>query len=351
MPGATAKGAFAGERALAQWTGRGRDVMTRFSIKGILEKAPSVPGLSKRLEAASTLSEEQRLEDREAPAIAGRSLWADARRRLARNRMAMGALVVLALVGGAALLAPWISPHPYDEIYWDRIGSPPDWANAHWFGTDANGRDLFARTLHGARVSLAVGLLATVVSLIIGVAYGAVAGYFGGRTDGVMMRLVDVLYSLPFMFFVILLMVFFGRNIYLIFVAIGAVEWLTMARIVRGQTLSVKRREFVEAARALGVSSPVIIRRHIVPNVLGPVVVYATLTVPQVILMESFLSFLGLGVQEPLTSWGVLISEGARQMESAPWMLVFPALFLATTLFCFNFVGDGLRDALDPRDR
>jgi oligopeptide transport system permease protein len=189
------------------------------------------------------------------------------------------------------------------------------------------------------------------VSLLIGVAYGAIAGYFGGRIDGVMMRLVDVLYALPFLFFVILLMVVFGRHIVLIFVAIGAVEWLTMARIVRGQAISIKQREFIEAARAGGVSSANIIRRHVIPNVIGPVIVYATLTIPQVILIESFLSFLGLGVQEPYTSWGVLISEGAAQMESAPWLLVFPALFLAVTLFCFNFIGDGLRDALDPKDR
>ncbi|MGH6944901.1 MAG: ABC transporter permease subunit, partial [Geminicoccaceae bacterium] len=196
-----------------------------------------------------------------------------------------------------------------------------------------------------------VGVLATAVSLVIGVTWGAIAGYFGGHLDDLMMRFVDVMYSLPFMFFVILLMVVFGRNIFLIFVALGAVEWLTMARIVRGQTLSVKRKEFIEAARAAGVSNQKIIRRHIIPNLLGPVVVYVTLTVPQVILIESFLSFLGLGVQEPLTSWGVLIAEGADQMESSPWMLIFPATFLAVTLFCFNFIGDGLRDALDPKDR
>jgi oligopeptide transport system permease protein len=207
------------------------------------------------------------------------------------------------------------------------------------------------RTLYGARVSLMVGILATAVSLVIGVTWGAIAGYFGGRVDNVMMRFVDVMYSLPFMFFVILLMVVFGRHIFLIFIAIGAVEWLTMARIVRGQTLAVKGKEFIEAARAAGVRNRTIITRHIIPNALGPVIVYVTLTVPQVILIESFLSFLGLGVQEPLTSWGVLIAEGADQMESAPWLLIFPATFLATTLFCFNFIGDGLRDALDPRQR
>lgn len=281
----------------------------------------------------------------------GRSLWQDARRRLFKNRAAVTSLIILAFILLLAIFAPLLSPHPYDEIYWDRIQAPPDFAHAHWFGTDGNGRDLFIRTLYGARVSLAVGILATLVSLLIGVTYGAVSGYLGGKIDSLMMRFVDVMYAMPFMFFVILLMVLFGRNIYLIFAALGAVEWLTMARIVRGQTLSVKRREFIEAARAGGVRTPSIIFRHIVPNILGPVIVYATLTIPQVILTESFISFLGLGVQEPLTSWGVLISEGARVMEESPWMLVFPAIFLATTLFCFNFIGDGLRDALDPKDR
>ncbi|WP_369602942.1 oligopeptide ABC transporter permease OppC [Hahella sp. SMD15-11] len=283
--------------------------------------------------------------------IKGRSLWDDAWRRLMQNKAAVVSMVILAIITLMAILAPWLSPHPYDEIYWDRIQVPPDFEHAHWFGTDSNGRDLFVRVLYGARVSLMVGVLATLVSLIIGVTYGAIAGYFGGRIDNIMMRFVDVMYSLPFMFFVILLMVIFGRNIFLIFIALGAVEWLTMARIVRGQTLSVRRKEFIEAAHACGVPNRVIIFRHIIPNVLGPVVVYVTLTVPQVILTESFLSFLGLGVQEPLTSWGVLISEGARLMETAPWMLIFPAIFLATTLFCFNFIGDGLRDALDPKDR
>ena len=283
--------------------------------------------------------------------IEGRSLWQDARRRLMQNRAAVVSIVVLAVIALLALFAPLLSPHAYDEVYWERILAPPDFANSHWFGTDGNGRDLFVRTLYGARVSLMVGILATGVSLLIGVTYGATAGFFGGRIDNLMMRFVDVMYSLPFMFFVILLMVVFGRHIFLIFIAIGAVEWLTMARIVRGQTLSVKGREFIEAARAAGVANRKIITRHIIPNVLGPVIVYVTLTVPQVILIESFLSFLGLGVQEPLTSWGVLISEGASQMESAPWMLIFPATFLAVTLFCFNFIGDGLRDALDPKDR
>jgi oligopeptide transport system permease protein len=283
--------------------------------------------------------------------VRGRSLWQDARRRLLRNKAAVVSMVVLAIIAGMAALAPWLSPHPYDAVYWERIAAPPDFANAHWFGTDGNGRDLFVRTLYGARVSLMVGILATAVSLLIGVTWGAIAGYFGGHLDNLMMRFVDVMYSLPFMFFVILLMVVFGRNIFLIFIAIGAVEWLTMARIVRGQTLSVKGKEFIEAARAAGVTNRKIIRRHIIPNVLGPVIVYVTLTVPHVILIESFLSFLGLGVQEPLTSWGVLIAEGAANMETSPWMLIYPAAFLAVTLFCFNFIGDGLRDALDPKDR
>jgi oligopeptide transport system permease protein len=218
-------------------------------------------------------------------------------------------------------------------------------------GTDQNGRDLLTRILVGGRVSLTIGLLATFVALAIGVTYGAVAGYLGGRADHVMMRIVDVLYSLPFMFFVIMLVVFFGRNFVLMFIAVGAIEWLDMARIVRGQTLSIKRQEYVEAAQAMGVSTPAIIRRHVVPNTLGPVVVFMTLMVPKVILLESFLSFLGLGVQEPLTSWGVLISEGAKNIQGAPWLLIWPSLFLAVTLFCLNFIGDGLRDALDPKDR
>jgi oligopeptide transport system permease protein len=283
--------------------------------------------------------------------VRGRSLWGDASRRLLRNKAAVAAGIVLLLVVLACFVGPLLVPFELDEIFWDAIMAPPDWSAGHLFGTDANGRDLLVRTLNGGQISLMVGLVATAVSLTIGVLYGATAGYLGGRVDSVMMRLVDVLYSLPFMFFVILLMVFFGRNIVLIFVAIGAVEWLDMARIVRGQTLSIKRKEFIEAARAGGVRPTSIIRRHIIPNTLGPVVVYMTLTVPKVILLESFLSFLGLGVQEPMTSWGVLISEGAANMESSWWMLVFPAGFLAVTLFSLNFIGDGIRDALDPKDR
>jgi len=288
----------------------------------------------------------------DAQIIKGRSLWQDARRRLFHNKAAVVSMILLGTIIILAILAPYLSPWAYDDPDWGYdFPGPPNFALHHWFGTDGNGRDLFVRTLFGARVSLLVGVLATFVSLLIGVTYGATAGYLGGKTDNIMMRIVDVLYSLPFMFFVILLMVFFGRNIFLIFIALGAVQWLTMARIVRGQTISIKKKEFIEAAHAIGVSNWKIIFRHIIPNVLGPVIVYMTLTIPQVILTESFLSFLGLGIQEPLTSWGVLISEGAKQMESSPWLLIFPAVFLAITLFCFNFIGDGLRDALDPKDR
>jgi oligopeptide transport system permease protein len=298
---------------------------------------------------------------RTAQDIQGRSLWIDAWHRLLRNRAAIVSMVLLAVIAMMAILAPLLSQYPYEATDYGTISCAPDWwpgtdalcraGGTHWFGTDSIGRDLFVRVLYGARVSLAVGLVATLVSLVIGVAYGAAAGYLGGRIDAVMMRFVDVLYSLPFIFFVIILMVVFHRNFFLLFVAIGAVEWLTMARIVRGQTLSIKQKEFIEAARAGGVGTRGIIFRHIIPNVIGPVIVYVTLTIPAVILAESFLSFLGLGIQEPLTSWGVLIADGTNQMETAPWLLLFPAGFMAVTLFCFNFIGDGLRDALDPKDR
>jgi oligopeptide transport system permease protein len=281
----------------------------------------------------------------------GRSLWLDAAQRLAQNRAAVTSIILLGVICALVMLAPMLSPYAYDEVDWENISMPPSLASMHLFGTDAIGRDLFVRTLYGGRMSLLIGIIATGVSLLIGIAYGATAGYLGGRTDAIMMRIVDILYAMPFMFFVILLMVFFGRNIFLIFIAIGAINWLDMARIVRGQTLSLKGREYVEAALACGVSTPRIIARHIVPNLLGVVMVYVTLTIPQVILVESFLSFLGLGVQEPATSWGALVNEGAQDMENAPWALLFPAGFLAVTLFCFNFIGDGLRDAMDPRDR
>ena len=283
--------------------------------------------------------------------VKGRSLWVDAWNVLRRNRAAVVAGVLILVMALMVIVGPWLSPWDYDQTDWDNVSIGPDLDSRHFFGTDALGRDLFVRTLHGGRISLLIGVVATLVSLLIGISWGATAGYLGGRVDHVMMRIVDILYAMPFMFFVILLMVFFGRNIILIFVAIGAINWLDMSRIVRGQTLSLKHKEFIEAAEAQGVATFNIIRRHIVPNLLGVVVVYVTLTIPQVILVESFLSFLGLGVQEPMTSWGALVNEGAQEMGTAPWMLVFPAFFLALTLFCFNFVGDGLRDALDPKDR
>ncbi|HJR70935.1 MAG TPA: ABC transporter permease subunit [Gammaproteobacteria bacterium] len=281
----------------------------------------------------------------------GRSLWVDAWAKLKRNRAAVVGGCIIAVMAVLVVVAPWFARYAYDFADFANTSIGPSWSTGHLFGTDTIGRDIYVRTLYGGRISLMVGIVATAVSLVIGVTYGAVAGYFGGRVDNVMMRIVDILYALPFMFFVILLMVFFGRSIFLIFVAIGAINWLDMARIVRGQTLSLKHREFVEAAQAQGVAASAIIRRHIVPNLLGVVAVYVTLTIPQVILVESFLSFLGLGVQEPMTSWGALVNEGSRELEGAAWMLVFPAAFLATTLFCFNFLGDGMRDALDPKDR
>ena len=289
-------------------------------------------------------------ETMQAAAIKGRSLWDDARRRLLRNRAATASMVVLALLVVAAIVGPHLTAYRYDEINKDDVWLGP-LVHGHLIGTDSLGRDLLARLLMGLRVSLAIGLVATLVSLVIGVVWGAVAGFVGGRLDEAMMRFVDVLYSLPFIFFVILLMVTFGSNIILIFVAIGAVEWLTMSRIVRGQTLTLKHKEFVEAARAAGLTQGGIIFRHIVPNLLGPVVVYVTLTIPAVILAESFLSFLGLGVQPPMASLGTLIANGAQDMELAPWLLVFPSLVMVVTLMSFNFIGDGLRDAIDPKDR
>ncbi|MET0742466.1 MAG: ABC transporter permease subunit [Microvirga sp.] len=361
----------------------------------------------------------------------GRSLWAEARSRLLRNKAAVTSIGLLLFIAIACILGPFVTGHPFDRVYPDyvrvpasleaypkadqvtpqieRIGSrvratpeaiavtgdtvrvtlvgqrPIDerllayfersdlfgtagvvergdegrrlvvdvpLKRQHFlFGTDTNGRDLLTRTMKAGQISLAIGLLATFVAILIGVVYGATSGYMGGTVDMIMMRVVDVLYSLPFIFFVIMLVVFFGRNFILMFIAVGAVEWLDMARIVRGQTLSIKRQEYVQAAEALGVETRGIIRRHVIPNTLGPVVVYMTLLVPKVILLESFLSFLGLGVQEPNTSLGVLISEGAKNIQGAPWMLIYPSITLVTILFCLNFIGDGLRDALDPKDR
>ncbi len=292
-----------------------------------------------------------------APALAkGRSLWDDARRRLARNPAAMVSLVVIGILALLAIFGPMLWVHPVEAIYKDRVAIGPTLADAHWFGTDAVGRDMVARVLFGLRISLAVGFVAALVSLVIGVTWGTIAGYVGGAVDAVMMRIVDVIYTIPFIFFVIVLMTVIQTKdpvskLMLMFLAIGAVEWLTMARIVRGQAQSLKSREFVEAARASGATSLQIMMRHIAPNLLGVVIVYTTLNIPLIILAESFLSFLGLGVQEPLTSLGRLISDGAKEMERAPWMLIAPGATMALTLLCLNFLGDGLRDALDPKDR
>ncbi len=289
--------------------------------------------------------------DGAANAVRGRSLWSDARRRLFANRAAVASLWLLGAIAVLAIVGPHASPWAYDALDWERMGVGPTLDGSHWLGTDRLGRDLYVRTLHGIRVSLVIGLLATVVSLAIGVTWGAIAGYAGGRVDAVMMRFVDVLYSLPYIFFVILLTVVFERHPLTVFVAIGAVGWLTMARVVRGQALSLRHREFVEAAVAAGVPASRIVWRHVVPNLAGPVIVYATLTVPQMILIESFLSFLGLGVQEPLASLGNLMAEGAAEMETAPWMLLVPGTALVAIVLALNFLGDGLRDALDPRER
>lgn len=281
----------------------------------------------------------------------GRSLWVDAKRRFLSNRAAMAGVCGILAIALFAIIAPMISPNSMDDMNFLSISKPPSLEGGHWFGTDTLGRDLLVRTAYGARISLMIGLVTTAVALMIGVIYGAVAGYVGGYVDSLMMRIVDVLYSLPLMFFIIVLAAVFGRNIFVIFIAIGAIEWLTMSRIVRGQTMSLKQKEYVEAARAMGVSVPTIIRRHIIPNAIGPVIVYVTLLIPANILVESFMSFLGLGVQEPLTSWGVLIKQGTGELETAPWLLIIPATFLAVTMFCFNYIGDGLRDALDPKER
>jgi oligopeptide transport system permease protein len=277
----------------------------------------------------------------------GVSLSQDAFRRLRKNKLAMAGLFLLVFLIVMALLTPWIAPYSYDAQNLALGATSP--SQAHWFGTDALGRDQLTRIMYGSRVSLAVGFIATAVALLIGVLWGATAGFLGGRVDAFMMRTVDTLYALPFTIFIILLTVVFGSSMLLLFLAIGAVEWLTMARIVRGQVLTIKKQEFVEAAVSMGLSPWQIISRHLIPNVLGPVIIYTTLTIPSVILLESFLSFLGLGIQPPQSSWGSLISNGVETMEEYPWLLVFPALTLSLTLFSLNFLGDGLRDALDPR--
>ena len=288
--------------------------------------------------------------------VAGRSLWQDAITRFSRNRAAMLSLLALLLVGLFAITAPWLSIWSYEAIDWNVLGNVqtvgnPSLTTGHWFGTDELGRDLFVRTAMGARISLMVGIIGALIAVVVGTLYGTVAGYFGGRIDSVMMRAVDIMMSIPYMFVLILMLVVFGRSIILLFVAIGLVSWLDMARIVRGQTLNIKNLEFVENAVVTGVSATAIILRHIVPNLLGVAIVYATLLVPNMIIYESFISFLGLGVQEPDTSLGALLSSGASQMQYGTlWQLAFPLFFFVVTLAGFFFLGDGLRDALDPKD-
>ena len=276
-----------------------------------------------------------------------RTLWRDAWARLSKNTLALLGLITLAFLSVIAFLTPWIAPYGYEEQNLILGASSPSYQ--HLLGTDIFGRDMLTRIMYGGRTSLLVGFIATSVALVIGVSWGAVAGYVGGKLDAFMMRLVDILYALPFMIFIILLLVVFGRNLLLLFFAIGAVEWLTMARIVRGQVMTLKKQEFVEAAHSIGLPRRTIIIRHIVPNAIGPIIVYATLTVPNVMLLEAFLSFLGLGIQPPQSSWGLLINYGVETMEEYPWLLVFPGLALTITLFALNFLGDGLRDALDPK--
>ena len=275
------------------------------------------------------------------------SLWLDAWIKLRKNRMAFFGFTVLLILCVVSLLTPWIAPYSYEEQDLMLGATPPSAAN--WLGTDIFGRDMLTRIMYGGRVSLMVGFIATAVALVIGILWGSIAGFVGGRVDAVMMRIVDIMYALPFMIFIVLLMVVFGRNILLLFIAIGAVEWLTMARIVRSQVMALRKQEFVEAAYSMGLSRWAIIRRHIIPNTLGPVIVYTTLTIPSVMLLEAFLSFLGLGIQPPQSSWGLLINYGVETMEEYPWLLIFPGITLSLTLFALNFLGDGLRDALDPR--
>ncbi|WP_225639636.1 oligopeptide ABC transporter permease OppC [Candidatus Profftia sp. (ex Adelges kitamiensis)] len=281
--------------------------------------------------------------------LESRSLWEDVYNRFIHNHAAVVSFFILIFISIFVCLAPIFSKFSYDDTDWVMISTAPNITSGHYFGTDSLGRDLFVRIGMGGRISLLVGFIGAIVSIIIGTLYGAISGYIGGKIDYLMMRLLDILNAVPFMFFVILLVTFFGHNIMLIFVAIGMISWLDMARIVRGQTLSLKHREFIEAALVGGVSTYNIIIRHIIPNLLGIVIVYASLLVPNMILFESFLSFLGLGAQEPLSSWGSLLSDGANSMEVAPWLLIYPSVFIVITLFCFNFIGDGLRDALDPQ--
>jgi len=284
-------------------------------------------------------------------AVEGRSLWRDARVRFFRNKAAVLSLIVLALITLACIFGPMVLPHTYEDTDWDAMGIAPTLANTHWFGTDALGRDLLVRCLIGGRISLMVGALATIASVALGIVWGASAGFIGGKVDSLMMRIVDMMYAVPYLLIAILMVTLLGRDFYLVVLTITVFSWMDMARVVRGQTLAIKSKEYVEAAHAIGVSTPKIIFRHIVPNLLGIVVIYTTVTVPGVILTESVLSFLGLGVQEPMTSWGVLIQDGAGVMDASPWILLFPAGLLSVTLYCANYIGDGLRDALDPKDR
>lgn len=278
------------------------------------------------------------------------SLWYLAARRFFRNKAAMASLILMIVVILFSVIGPYISQYDYDGTDWGYTSGAPSFENGHFFGTDSTGRDIFVRVAIGGRISLLVGIAGALMSVTIGVIYGSISGYIGGVVDVVMMRIIEILSAMPFMFFVILLVTFFGQNIFLIFIAIGAVSWLGMARIVRGQTLTLKKKEFIESALVCGVSTGKIIRSHIIPNLLGLVMVYSSLLVPGMILFESFLSFLGLGVQEPLSSWGSLLNDGIASMEEYPWIIGFPGLFLVVTLFCFNFIGDGLRDAIDPKD-
>lgn len=280
-----------------------------------------------------------------------RSPWRDAQQRFRGNKAAVASLAFLILVTLVCTIGPWLLPHAYDSTDWDALKLAPSLDSSHWWGTDESGRDLLVRCLIGGRISLMVGILTTLTSIALGVLWGATAGYLGGTVDLIMMRVVDIMYAIPYLLIAILLVTVLGRDFYLVVLAITAFSWMDTARLVRGQTLSLRKMEFVEAARAMGVSTPRIVFEHIVPNLLGLVLVYATVTVPSVILTESVLSFLGLGIQEPMTSWGVLIHDGAQMLESAPWLLIFPALLLSLTLYSFNYLGDGLRDALDPKDR
>jgi len=283
--------------------------------------------------------------------MAGRSLWSDARRRFLRNKAAVISLALLTLISLACVVGPWLLPHAFDSADWDAMSLGPTLKNSHFWGTDEAGRDLLVRCLIGGRISLTVGLLATLASVSLGIVWGATAGFLGGKVDALMMRIVDMMYAIPYLLIAILLVTILGREFYLVVITITVFSWMDMARVVRGQTLSLRSMEYVEAARAIGVSQARIIFAHIVPNLLGVVVIYTTVTVPGVILTESVLSFLGLGIQEPMTSWGVLIEDGARVMEVSPWILLFPAGLLSVTLYCFNFIGDGMRDALDPKER